>query len=436
MDEPLEPGEPEGRHGPTGKIPPQPWITALETKAVIGALRASGAEVRFIGGCVRDALRNAEVKDVDIATPDPPDAVMGLLQDAGIKAVPTGIEHGTVTAIIGERHFEITTLRKDVETDGRRAKVRFTDDWEADAARRDFTINTLSATPEGDIYNLMGGLEHLAYGVVRFVGVARDRVEEDLLRILRYFRFYATLGSPPPDKEALAACRALAPRLGELSGERVRAEILRILMAPEPADTIALMRGERVLEHILPEATNVGRLRSMTWLDTKAIKVPSVAPDPIRRLAALLEVDADGANDVASRLRLSNAERGRLAAIATAPGEIAPNMADADGRRLLQHLGADHFRDAVLVRWAGCFALDPRGAGKEVDDWLKLIEWADSWSHRAFPLKGQDILDLGVPAGERVGEALRAVEAWWEQGDYRADRTACLARLKKELDGA
>ena len=220
---------------PTGKLPLLPWMTAPETRAVLAALTAEGAEVRFVGGCVRDSVLKRPVGDIDIATPDPPRKVIELLERAGVKAVPTGIDHGTVTAVVGDSRFEVTTLRVDVETYGRRAKVSFTDDWMADAARRDFTINSLSCTPEGNIFDPFGtGLGDLGDERVRFVGNARDRVEEDLLRLLRYFRFHATFGRPPPDPDALAACRALAHRLPELSGERVRTSCSASCWPPLP----------------------------------------------------------------------------------------------------------------------------------------------------------------------------------------------------------
>ncbi len=420
---------------PTGKIAPQPWITAPETVAVVEALAADGAEVRFVGGCVRNAVLQRPVEDIDIATPEPPERVIALLEKAGIKAVPTGIKHGTVTAFIGDAHVEITTLRIDVETDGRRAKVAFTDDWTTDAARRDFTINALSCTPGGDIYDPMGGLDDLGRGRVRFVGDAEKRIEEDVLRLLRFFRMYAVYGRPPPDTEALAACRALAPKLSGLSGERVREEMLRILMAPAAADTVVLMQGEGVLEHVLPEAGNVGRLRMLTWLETGAIKVDSVTPDPLRRLAGLLDVDAAKAQSVAARLRLSNQETDRLVSMAAAPYQVTPEMDERSRRRALHRAGADVVRDLVLLAWAGELAATPRRRAERTRAWLDTLAAADAWTPVEFPLKGRDVTALGVPAGPRVGALLGAVEAWWEDGDYRADRKACLGKLGSLVGG-
>src|SRR5215510_13136350 len=224
------------------RLDPQPWMIAAETVAVMAALSSAGGEARFVGGCVRDALLGRPVTDVDIATHEPPERVMNLLSRAGIKAVPTGIKHGTVTAVIGRKHFEITTLRRDVETYGRHARVEYTNDWAADAARRDFTMNALFCSLDGTIYDPFGGLADLREHRVRFVGDAEARIREDVLRLLRFFRFYAHYGAPPPDAAALAACRALAPLLPTLSGERVCGETLKLLLAPEPASVFATMR--------------------------------------------------------------------------------------------------------------------------------------------------------------------------------------------------
>ncbi len=416
---------------PTGKIGPQPWITAADTRAVIGALTAKGTEVRFVGGCVRDALIKRPVRDIDIATPDAPESVMALLQAAAIKALPTGIEHGTVTAVVDGRPFEITTLRIDVETDGRRARVAYTDDWIADAARRDFTINTFSATPSGDVYDPFRALDDLAHGRVFFVGVARQRVEEDLLRILRFFRIYADYGRPPADADALAACRALAHRLPELSGERIRMEMFRILLAPNPADTIHLMQGERILEHILPEAGGVGRLRMLSWLETTAIKVASVVPDAVRRLAALLETDRDGAAGVAERFRLSNAEKDRLTRALDSPGDFGLETSAKTRRRLFHRHGADAVRDWVLLAWAGERAIAPRQTPERCDGRRDFLAAADAWRAVDLPIGGRDALALGMKEGPALGGLIKSVEGWWEEEDFRPGRDECLEKLKE-----
>jgi len=426
--------------GPTGKLSPQPWLTAPETKAVVAALTAEGAEVRFVGGCVRDALSNRAPEnipsgDVDIATPDPPETVIRLLEAAGIKTIPTGIKHGTVTAVINAARFEITTLRIDVDTDGRRANVAFTDDWIADAARRDFTINTLSAAPDGDVFDPHDGISDLAHGRIRFVGRADERITEDVLRLLRFFRFYGLYGRPPPDPDALAACRTHADKLPTLSGERVRDELFKILLVPDPGDVAVLMRGLGIFDHILPEAGDVGRLRMLSWLETRAIKIETVAPDALRRLAALMNTDAEGAGAVAGRLRLSNQQTLRLVSLAAPPLEMDPDMDAAAVRRALHRLGPDIVRDLMLLDWAGELAVTPRLPHDRTQGWIDLIETCDGWQGVAFPLAGEDVVRLGVAQGPRVGELLAAVEDWWELGDYAADHAQCLDKLKSLLAG-
>lgn len=416
---------------PTGKIAPQSWMTAPETQAVFAALTAGGADVRFVGGCVRDAILKRPVKDVDIATPDPPARVTELLEVAGIRVIPTGIAHGTVTAMIGTTKFEITTLRLDLTTDGRHARVAFTDNWLADAARRDFTFNALSCTPDGDIYDPFGGLADLGDGVVRFVGIPRERIEEDYLRLLRFFRMYATYGQPPPDGEALAACRQLAPNVAKLSGERVRDELFRILMAPNAADTAVLMHDTHVLEHVVSPPTDIGRLRMMTWLESTAIRLESVHPDPLRRLAALLAGSGEGAASLAQRLRLSRREAARLAALVQPTFELTPEAGDAALHRAIYHAGAETARDWVLMAWAGELALAPRRGGGRNAAWAAMLETAAGWPPPVFPLKGADAAALGIARGPRIGELLEAVETWWEAGDFTADREACLARLRE-----
>jgi poly(A) polymerase len=418
-------------------LPPQPWMTAPETRRVVAALTAKGAEVRFVGGCVRDAILGRAVKDIDIATHDPPETVMALLAAAGIEAIPTGIAHGTVTAVVGRQRFEITTLREDVETYGRRAKVAFTDDWTADAARRDLTINALFLAPDGTLYDPFGGLADLEAGRIRFVGDARMRIKEDVLRLLRFFRFYAHYGKPPPDADALAACRELAPLLPTLSGERVAGETLKLLSAPEPASTVELMIEQGVLARALPEANGVARLRALVTLEGIG-----TGADPLRRLAALIDPakGAAGANATAERLRLSSAERERLVAL-VAPGiAVDAEMTAKAVRHALYRLGAARFRDLALLAWAAEIAaagpsprrtVDPRVSG----DWRAPLAEAEAWTPLSLPVKGRDALDLGVPAGPKVGALLAALEAWWINHDFKPDRAACLRKLAELARG-
>ena len=403
------------------RLAPQPWMTNPRTQAVVGALRADGAEVRFVGGCVRDAVIGRAIKDIDLATPDPPETVIALLKRAGLKAVPTGVEHGTVTAVAEGQPFEVTTLRRDIETYGRHAKVEFTDDWRADAARRDLTFNAMSLSPDGTLHDYFGGHDDLLAGRVRFVGDAVTRIEEDVLRLLRFFRFFAHYGKPPPDAEALAACRLLAPKLPDLSGERLQAESLKLLAARDPAPVVTLMQQQQVLAHLLPEAKTAARLAALVTIENGL----GHDPDPILRLAALIEGGPEAARAVALRLRLSNADRDRLAA-ALDVDNVSPSLDARARRQALYRLGRESFCDRALLAWASSgsnvTSIDPA--------WRALLAVSEA-PVPVFPLQGRDLLKLGIEAGPGVGELLKAIEAWWIDGDFRADRKACLAEAKK-----
>ena len=422
-----------GSTDPLGQLPPQPWMEAPETRAVVAALTADGADVRFVGGCVRDSVLHRPIKDIDIATHDAPERVMELLQRAGIRAIPTGIAHGTVTAVIGKAHYEITTLREDVQTFGRHARVAFTDDWTADAARRDFTMNAMCADPQGRIYDPFNGLADLGAGAVRFVGDPMRRIEEDVLRLLRFFRFFAHYGRPPMDAAALAACRRMAPELVHLSGERVAGELIRLLQAPDPATVLIVMHGQGILAHILPEAHDFGPLKVLTWLESRALVRPHVGVDAIRRLGILLSTDAAGVDALGERLKLSTAQTARLSAIVAPRVQVARDMDDAAARRALRRVGADVFRDLVLTRWAIERALEARPSAAGTAQWVRLLDLADGWQPVQLPVRGADALALGVPRGPAIGEVLARVEEWWEAKDYRPDRDACLERLRQAI---
>ncbi|HEY9163549.1 MAG TPA: CCA tRNA nucleotidyltransferase [Magnetovibrio sp.] len=421
---------------PTGKIPPQPWMAAPETIQLMAAFEVAGAEARFIGGCVRDAILKRDVKDIDIATPEPPERVLQILEDAKIRAIPTGLSHGTITAVINHMHFEITTLRIDVETDGRRARVAFTDDWTQDAARRDFTINTMSCDMDGNVYDPYNGLEDLGKGYIRFVGNAQKRIEEDVLRLLRFFRFLAEYGRYPINRDALEACRQLAYRLPTLSGERVRGEMFRILTAPNPADTINKMRAEHVLEYVLPEAGDVGRLRLVAWLVERAVKLGELHIDPVRRLAALLRPDLEPAAILAltERLRFSTSERKHLLGMCAPEPVISADMDDAALRRACHDVGGSMVVDRALLAWASELALEARLPKDRTQAWMHLIENASTWAPRVFPLRGRDVQALGVTHGPHIGKLLKAVEDWWREADFLPDREACLSELKTRVD--
>lgn len=418
---------------PATKIHPQPWMTESATVAVMAALNAgetSGMVALFVGGCVRDSLLGREAGDIDIATVLAPEMVSERLRAAGLKVVPTGLAHGTVTAIVEGRHFEITTLRVDVDTDGRRATVAFTDDWVADAQRRDFTVNALFADSSGAVFDPVGGLADLKAGRVRFVGNAEQRIREDVLRLLRFFRFYAQFGSPPPDKEAIAACAKLADLLPTLSGERVAAETFKLMGAADPATTMALMSANGVLQHFLPEAREIDRLAALVTVEGVVEQA-----DPLRRMAAGLKVDGAGADAIADRYRLSNANRARLREMAAVDHCLARDMKKESRQVALYRLGADMWRDRVLIDWAEEIALGTLQDRHITDAWRELYYLPDEWTPPAFPLQGNDVLALGIEAGPAVGRHLADVEEWWVAGGFAAGRDACLTKLR-ELAGA
>jgi len=397
------------------RIVPQPWMSEPPTRRVLDALAAGGVVARFVGGSVRDTLLGRPVSDIDLATPAAPEVVTALLQKARIKVVPTGIEHGTVTAVAKPRHFEITTLRRDVEPKGRRAVVAFVDDWRVDAERRDFTMNALFLDRDGTIHDYVGGLADVETRRVRFVGDPATRIREDVLRLLRFYRFHAQLGHPPADEAARAACRALSALLPTLSAERVAAELLKLLAARDPLPALSLMMEDAVLPVVLPEATRFDRLAGMIAVEPEA--------DAIRRLAALVALDAGGALALARRLRLSNEQRDRLLALAAPdwPLDLASDVRAQ--RRALYHLGPRRYRDLVLLRAAEIGASAKRRA-------RTLLTRAAETGVLAFPLRGRDVTALRIKPGPRIGELLAGVAAWWEAGDFRADRKACLAELK------
>jgi poly(A) polymerase len=389
---------------PAARIDPLPdFLAEAGLRAVLAAL----PRARMVGGCVRDARLGRPVADVDLATPDAPEAVIATLRAAGLKAVPTGLAHGTVTAVAAHRGFEVTTLRHDLATDGRHAVVAFTEDWRADAARRDFTINAMSMTADGAVFDYFGGLADIAAGRVRFVGDAATRIAEDYLRVLRFFRFHARYGRGAPDAAALEAIRAGVPGLARLSAERVWSELKRILAGPEPAGTVALMRDCGVLTAVLPEAGQTTILANVVAAGAPA--------DPALRLAALIEGDGVAA---AARLKLSGAEATHLVALraAAAPSD----MADDDAlRRAL----ADVPKPVLVgASWL---------AGR--DDALRARLAA--MPVPVFPLAGRDLAAAGVPAGPAMGAMLRELRAWWLDGGCRADAGACRAELARRLAG-
>ena len=392
--------------GPALHIARPAFLSDPALQAVLSALPGA----RLVGGCVRDAIGGRAVADVDLATPSPPETVIRALQAAGLRAVPTGLDHGTVTAVSGGRGFEVTTLRRDKATDGRHAEVDWTADWREDAARRDFTMNAMSMLPDGAVFDYFGGVADLHAGRVRFVGEPAARIAEDYLRILRFFRFHARYGHGEPDPAALDALRDGVPGLARLSPERVWSELKRILATSDPRAAVQLMADLGVLPAVLPGSLDLARLARMVQANGPT--------DPLVRLAALVP----GAGlDLAARLRMSTAERDRLVALAGPPP--VPGMDDDALRRLL----ADAPPGALSGRaWI---------AGDAGAEWDALRARLAALPRPVFPIVGRDALALGLPPGPAVGELLRDVRTWWMDGGCRANAAACRAELARRVAG-
>jgi poly(A) polymerase/tRNA nucleotidyltransferase (CCA-adding enzyme) len=384
-------------------------IAALLADPALARVLAALPNARVVGGAVRDALAGLPVADIDLATPEPPDATMAALQQARLKVVPTGLAHGTVTAICAGRPFEVTTLRRDVTTDGRHATVAWTDDWQQDAARRDFSINALSLDRTGQVFDYFHGQQDLAAGLVRFVGDPATRIAEDFLRILRFFRFAARYGRGAPDAAAVAAIRAAVPGLAILSAERVWHELKRILASPDPTGSVGLMAELGVLPAVLPEGADPARLAALLATGAPA--------DPLLRVAALLTGDVA---DFAARLKLSTAENARLTALRDGPVP-QPGQDDNALRRLL---AAEESAPLIDRTWL---------AGGTGPAWDALRDRLGAIPRPVFPLEGRDALALGARTGPLVGEALRRTRAWWMETGCTASRDACVARLREAL---
>lgn len=383
------------------------WLTEGPLAHILRILDRDGEEARVVGGAVRNALLGEPPGDFDVATTALPQDVATRLRRAGFKVVPTGIAHGTVTAVAGEAAIEITTLREDVETFGRHATVRFGRDWRADAERRDFTMNALSVSRDGIVHDCLGGLADLAARRVRFIGDAQTRIREDYLRILRFFRFHATYGRGSLDAAGFAAAVLEREGLRHLSRERIGMELRKLILAPRAGPVLDAMADAGVLGLVLAGVALVPRLTRLAEIEA-ALKLPS---DAVRRLGALALHTSDDTERLRERLRLSNAEAERLAAMAERAWEADPAEAHA-GRVLLYRLGPERFRDRVLFAWAA------KGAARDDPSWRAFLDLPERWTAPRFPIKAADLVARGVPPGPALGAALRAAEDAWIAADF------------------
>jgi poly(A) polymerase len=387
------------------------WLKEGALPRVLDVLSRDGEEARVIGGAVRNALLGLPPGDTDIATTATPDEVISRASAAGFKPVPTGLDHGTVTVVAEGRPFEVTTLRVDVESYGRKATVRFGRDWKADAERRDFTMNALSVSADGVIYDYVGGLADLEARRVRFIGDPAVRIAEDYLRILRFFRFHAAYGEGPPDREGLHACIAGRAGLDQLSRERVRMELLKLLVAKAVIPVLTVMADAGLLGSILGGVPLVADAGRMVELEA-ALGLPA---DPIRRLAALAVFIAEDAERLMQRLRLANVEFERLASMAQVWSRRIVPAGDALARPWLYRLGSEHFLDRVLLAWARA------GASPTDAEWRVLASLPQRWTPPVFPLKAADFMQRGIEKGPALGNAIRAAEEAWIAADFPLD---------------
>jgi poly(A) polymerase len=390
------------------------WLNDGALRRVFDALERAGGEARVAGGAVRNALMGEAVDEIDIATTLTPEQVMKAGERARLGVHPTGIDHGTITVVVGGKPFEVTTLRVDVETFGRKARVAFTADWQADARRRDFTMNALYCSRDGKICDPTKGYTDILRKRVRFVGSPSERIKEDALRILRFFRFHARYGAGAPDREGLAACVRHKAKLKGLSSERIRQELFKLLQAKRAAGTIKLMTASNVLKILFEPAANLTPLVRMAKID----ETHGLEADALLRLV-LVAKDATGLRE---RLRLTNTETRRLAAIAHHAGPT-PRLRDRERRVVLYHLGQEAWRDTVRLAWAK--SKDPVGSKK----WRDLLAFADHWLIPRFPLTGKDLLARGIKEGPLLGKELGRLEDWWIASDFTADKEDLLRRL-------
>lgn len=382
-----------------------PWLRQPPLQRVMAAIAAAGGEARVAGGAVRNALMGEEVTEIDLATTLSPEQVTAACAAKGLAVHPTGIDHGTVTVVADHHPYEVTTLRHDVETDGRRATVRFTDDWEADAMRRDFTMNALYCDADGVVHDHVGGYPDILARRVVFVGSPEQRIAEDYLRILRFFRFHARYGHAAPDVSGLAACVAAKAGLDGLSAERIRQEMFKLMAAKGAVPTLQLMAEAGILERLLP------------YTDEWRV-LARLPPDPLLRLAVLAQQPAA----MKGRWRLSNHEGQRLAAIA-AQAPPAPDLRPAERRVILYQTGPETWRDLVSIGWARSDAA--------LDDpaWQDLLTLPERWRAPDLPVSGRDLLARGMAPGPAIGDALARLEDWWVAGDFAASREELLKRL-------
>jgi poly(A) polymerase len=410
----------DGEHRTVPSLSGAPWLAAPETRAVLAAIAAGGFEARIVGGAVRNALLGHTVKDIDIATTALPGDVIRLAEAAGLRAIETGAGHGTITVIAQHRSFEVTTLRRDIETFGRHARVTFTTDWSEDAQRRDFTINALYCDAAGTLHDPLGGYADLLQRRVRFIGDAEARIREDYLRILRFFRFTAEYAEGSPDADGLAATVALADGLDRLSPERIRSELLRLLTATRAVEIVSVMAHVGLVQRLLGAGDALATFARLAAIEEGLGR----DPDALLRLAALAAPQPGTATEVlAERLKLSNAESERLARAVMPDPAFHPATPEHEARAFLYRFGTEAYCDGMLLAWA-------RGSARPEDPhWRNRLELARRWSPPKLPVRGADLLGAGLAEGPAIGSIVRAFEDWWIAEDFPSDELQLARRL-------
>ncbi|MEN5297943.1 CCA tRNA nucleotidyltransferase [Brucella sp. TWI559] len=406
------------------------WLCSKPLQALFAALNRDGGEVRVVGGAVRNALLGTKISDVDLATTHLPEETVRLAKEAGFKPVPTGIEHGTITVVVQGQPFEVTTLRKDIETNGRHAKVAFGTDWKADAERRDFTINALYATADGDVIDYVGGLADIETKTLRFIGDAEQRIREDYLRILRFFRFFAWYGSGRPEADGLRASARLKDGLSQLSAERIWSELKKLLSAPDPSRAMLWMRQSGVLTAILPESEKWGIDAIHGLVRAEADLGWDV--DALLRLESIVPPDAARMTELGKRLKMSNAERARLEAWARADA-IKSETSEQALKKLIYRGSSQAVADRIRLAYAS--ARQEAAASDEAmiraGGYSRLLDALEKYEPLVFPVTGGDLLALGVEKGPGLGEVLRDLETLWIDSGFSLDRDALLDKLDR-----
>jgi poly(A) polymerase len=387
---------------------------------VLAAVMAGGGTARIVGGAVRNTLLGRPAKDIDIATPIHPEEVLSRAEKAGLHAIPTGLAHGTVTILCDHQPYEVTTLRRDVETHGRHATVAFTEDWSADAHRRDFTINALYCDADGTLHDFVGGVDDLAAHRVRFIGLPEDRIAEDFLRILRFYRFTAEYANGSIDRDGHQACSSLQDGLDRISAERIRAELMKLIVAPWALLSLSEMDEAGILARILGRAADLVTLARLAGIE-HANALPA---DPVRRLYALAVREPGAPAALRDQLRLSKAEFERLADLQLPDRAFETDEPEIWAQMYIYRRSPDAFRDGLLVTWARDLA-----AGLAEPAYLERLRLPDRWAAPVLPVSGKDVLALGVPPGPEVGQILALLDQWWMAAGFPDDPVLLQSRL-------